>query len=362
MDDGKATPGARPAPNRKGTPVASNSFGRKFRITTFGESHGHGIGVVIDGVPPRIKLDLEAIQKELDRRRPGLSPVSSPRKEPDRARIWSGLYEGMTTGAPIMIAILNEDSRPEDYSEIAGIFRPGHADFSYQKKYGIRDPRGGGRASGRETATRVAAGAVAKQILAPLGISIIGHVIRIGGIEVASFDADEIPRNPVFCADKEAAGRMVQAIQDIRAEGDSLGGIVEVRALGVPAGLGDPIYEKIDARIAYAMMSIGAVKGVEIGDGFACTKKMGSENNDAMGPGFLSNHAGGILGGISTGEPIVVRLAVKPTSSIAKPQDTVDVEGRPRKIALSGRHDPCIAPRLVPVAEAMMALVLADYS
>jgi chorismate synthase len=342
--------------------MASNSFGRALRITTFGESHGAAIGVVIDGVPPLIELDLAAIQRDMDRRRPGQSSVTTARDEADVVHVWSGLYEGKTTGAPLTLVVLNQDQRSKDYGEIAQVFRPGHADYTWFKKYGIRDPRGGGRSSGRETAARVAAGAVAKQILAPLGVRIVGHVTRVADVDAVSFDPAVIETNPVRCADAEAALRMVAVIEAAKAEGDSVGAVVEVRAEGVPVGLGDPIYEKLEARLAFALMSIGAIKGVEIGDGFAGTLLRGSESNDAIGPdGPITNRAGGIQGGISNGAPIVCRIAVKPTSSISKTQETTDVEGRPREIKTEGRHDPCIAPRVVPVAEAMVALVLADY-
>ncbi len=341
--------------------MSANSFGRIFRITTFGESHGHAIGVVIDGVPSRIELDLGAVQAELDRRRPGQSSVTTQRAEDDVVHVFSGLYEGKTTGAPIALVIFNKDQRSKDYSSIAEVFRPGHADYTWHTKYGIRDPRGGGRSSGRETAARVAAGAVAKQILAPLGVRITGHVTRVADIAAGSFDPAVIETNPVRCADADAAARMVAAIEAAKSAGDSLGAVVEVVAEGVPVGWGDPIYEKLEARLAFGLMSIGAIKGVEIGDGFASALLRGSESNDAMDAGgFATNHAGGIQGGISNGAPIVARIAVKPTSSISREQRTVDTEGREREIRIEGRHDPCIAPRVVPVAEAMVALVLVD--
>jgi chorismate synthase len=342
--------------------MAGNSFGKNFRITTFGESHGPAIGVVIDGVPPRFTLDIDAMQKEMDRRRPGESPYASGRKERDVIEVISGLYQGKTTGTPLTIIIRNEDQRPEDYDELANIYRPGHADFTYQKKYGIRDPRGGGRASGRETAARVAAGAVAKQILEAKGISIVGHVLQIGYIKADQFNPDQIDTNPLRCADEKAAVSMEIALEKARSEGDSLGALVEIRATGVPVGLGDPVFDKLDARLAYAMMGIGAVKGVEIGGGFRCVKMRGGEHNDPLtAEGFLGNNAGGVLGGISSGQPLLIKLAVKPPSSIARQQQTIDAGGSPTTISIKGRHDPCIGPRLVPVAEAMMALVLADY-
>lgn len=341
--------------------MSSNSFGRFFRITSFGESHGPALGVVIDGVPPRLPLDLDAVQRELDRRRPGQSALSSPRQEADRVELLSGLFEGLTTGAPLCLLIRNQDARPRDYRELGELFRPGHADLAVQRKYGIRDWRGGGRSSGRETVARVAAGAVARQVLAPLGVSVTGHLLEAAGIRATRFSPEEIERNPLRCADAEAASRMAEAIEAARAAGDSVGGVVEVRAGGVPAGWGDPVFAKLDAAIAGALMGIGAVKGVEIGDGFALARARGSEANDPILPdGFASNRAGGILGGISSGAEIVARVAVKPTPSIRSPQQTIDREGQPRTLSVAGRHDPCIAPRLVPVAEAMLALVLAD--
>ncbi len=318
-----------------------NSFGRNFRITTFGESHGAAVGVVIDGCPPGTALAESDIQPFLDRRRPGTSPLVSPRQEADVVSILSGVFEGKTTGCPIALVVRNEDKKPEDYEELRSRFRPGHADFTYQQKYGIRDHRGGGRSSGRETVGRVAAGAVAMKILAPRGIRISGTILEVHGRS----GAEEIERE--ILAAKEA--------------GNSVGGIAEITAAGCPAGLGDPVFDKLDAQIAAAMMGIGAVKGVEIGDGFSVARKFGSENNDPITrAGFLSNHAGGILGGISTGQDIVVRIAVKPTPSIAMPQQTIDIFGNDATITIRGRHDPCIVPRILPVAEAMLALVLVD--
>lgn len=318
-----------------------NTFGRNFRCTTFGESHGLAVGVVIDGCPPGVPLAEADIQPYLDRRRPGKSPLESARMEPDRVEILSGVFEGRTTGAPIALLVRNQDVRSEDYDTLRDLFRPGHADYTWQAKYGLRDHRGGGRSSGRETLARVAAGAVALRCLAPYGISIRGRVIEIhGATEPEAMEAE---------------------IRAALKAGDSIGGIVEVIASGCPAGLGDPVFGKLDAAIAGAMMGIGAVKGVEIGEGFGAARLLGSEMNDPIdADGFLSNHAGGILGGISTGEDIVVRLAVKPTPSIRKIQRTVDTTGREREISVGGRHDPCIAPRIVPVAECMMALVIID--
>lgn len=318
-----------------------NTFGRNFRCTTFGESHGPALGVVIDGCPPGVRLSPETIQPLLDRRRPGKGPLASPRAEEDAVEILSGLFEGRTTGAPIAMIVRNRDVRSGDYDALRTIFRPGHADYTWQAKYGIRDHRGGGRSSGRETVARVAAGAVALACLARDGIVIKGSIREIHGRVV--------PR--------EQEREIVQAME----RGDSVGGIVEVVAEGCPVGLGDPVFSKLDAAIGAAMLSIGAVKGVEIGEGFGSSRLYGSENNDPMTPdGFSSNHAGGILGGISTGAPIVVRIAVKPTPSIRREQQTVDLDGRPAVIAITGRHDPCIVPRIVPVAEAMLALAILD--
>ena len=318
-----------------------NTFGRFFRCTTFGESHGPAIGVVIDGCPPGIPLTAADIQPLLDRRKPGQSPLTSPRGEEDRVEILSGTFEGVTTGTPIALLIRNKDVRSADYEALRETFRPGHADFTYLARYGIRDHRGGGRSSGRETAARVAAGAVAALLLSREGIVITSRVVHIHG-----------------ATDPEA---MENEIREASASGNSVGGVVEVRATGVAPGLGDPVAGKLDAAIAAAMMGIGAVKGVEIGDGFAASEALGSENNDSIRPdGFGSNHAGGILGGISSGQEIIVRIAVKPTPSIRHPQKSITVSGAPVTITVPGRHDPCIVPRIRPVAEAMLALVLVD--
>ena len=318
-----------------------NTFGRTFRCTTFGESHGSAVGVVIDGCPPGIALTEADIQPYLDRRRPGKGPLESARREPDRVEILSGIFEGRTTGAPLALVVRNRDVRSEDYDALREVFRPGHADYTWQAKYDLRDHRGGGRSSGRETLARVAAGAVAVRCLAPHGISIRGRVVEVHA-----------------ATEPEAMEAEIRAARDA---GDSVGGIVEVTAAGCPAGLGDPVFGKLDAAIAGAMMGIGAVKGVEIGEGFAAARLFGSEMNDPIErTGFSSNHAGGILGGISTGQDIVVRLAVKPTPSIRRVQRTVDISGTEREISVGGRHDPCIAPRIVPVAECMMALVILD--
>lgn len=339
--------------------MPGNSFGEFFRVTTFGESHGAAIGVVIDGVPPGLVIDEREIWAELKRRAPGQSSVTTARQEADRPRLVAGVFEGRATGTPLCIMIDNADARSGDYDP--STIRPGHADYSYSKKYGIRDYRGGGRSSGRETAARVAAGAIARRFLRERGMTIVGHTVEIGGVRAASFDRSVIEQNPVRCADPSAAAAMVERIQAVAAERDSVGGIVEVIAENVPPGLGDPVFNKLDALIASALMSIPAVKGVEIGLGFRVAAMRGSEANDQMAEaGFLSNNSGGIAGGISTGQPIVARIAVKPTSSIGKPQRTIRETGEEVTIELRGRHDPCICPRIVAVAEAMLAIVLAD--
>jgi chorismate synthase len=337
----------------------SSTFGKLFSMTTFGESHGPAVGVVIDGVPPGFEISLEGIQRELDRRRPGQSAVTTQRKESDTVHALSGLFEGKTTGAPICLLAYNEDARSKDYEALKDVFRPGHADLTYTAKYGVRDHRGSGRASGRETLGRVAAGAVAKQLLATVGVTVVGGTVAVADVRAARRDWDQVENNPVRCPDASAAAEMERVILAAREDQDSVGGVVEVVALGVPAGWGDPTMEKLDGEIGRALLSIPAIKGVEIGDGFEATRLRGSVSNDAMGPtGFVSNHQGGILGGISTGQEVVARLAVKPASSIGKPQETVDAHGNPVTIQIEGRHDPCICPRVVPVAEAMMALVL----
>lgn len=345
--------------------MAGNIFGHLFRVTTFGESHGAAIGAVLDGVPPGLELSLDDIQRELNRRRPGQSDVTTPRKESDQAEILSGIFEGKTTGTPLAILIRNADQRSKDYSSLLKIFRPGHADFTMKQKFGVRDHRGGGRSSGRETACRVAAGAVAKKILITEGVSVLAYTTKIGGIAAREFDPQEIERNAVRAADPQAAREMIDRIHQVKDQGDSVGGIIEVRVNGLPAGLGDPVFDKLDARLAAAVMSIGAIKGVEFGDGFKAAEHTGAENNDAFiqQDGRIvtaTNHAGGILGGISTGTEIILRAAVKPTSSISRNQTTVDQQGSAQEIQIEGRHDPCLCPRIVPVIEAMVALVLAD--
>ncbi len=343
-----------------------STFGRLFRVTTWGESHGPAMGVVVDGCPAGLQLNEEIIQRDLDRRRVGQSEVTSPRQERDRVTILSGVFEGKTTGAPISLITYNADADSSKYEPLRDVFRPGHADYTYWVKYGHRDHRGGGRSSARETWGRVAAGAIARQLLRTVaGVEVYGFVRELAGITMETFVREEIDRNPVRCPDPVAAQKMVAAILEAKEQKTSVGGIVEVRAVNVPPGLGEPTMDKLDALIGYAMLSIPAVKGVEIGDGFAAARLYGHEHNDpfVMEDGrvrTLSNHAGGMLGGISTGEEIVVRLAVKPTSSIARPQRTVDIYGNERTIVVEGRHDPSICPRVVPVAEAMLLLVLAD--
>ncbi|HEU0118377.1 MAG TPA: chorismate synthase [Alphaproteobacteria bacterium] len=347
--------------------MASNSFGNIFRFTTWGESHGPAIGVVIDGCPPLLTLSEADIQPYLDRRKPGQSKFTTQRQEADVVKILSGVFEGKTTGTPISLMIENTDARSKDYGDIKDKFRPGHADFTYQEKYGIRDYRGGGRSSARETASRVAAGAVARKILGDQ-IKIRGAVVKIGNqkIDRARFNWNEVDNNPFFSPDKGSVPVWTDYLESIRKNGSSVGAIIEVVASGVPVGLGDPIYQKLDGNLAAAMMSINAVKGVEIGDGFAAASLTGEANADEIREGkggkpeFLSNHAGGVLGGISTGQDIVVRFAVKPTSSILASKQTIDKDGKNTDIATKGRHDPCVGIRAVPVGEAMMACVLAD--
>ncbi|UUL81831.1 chorismate synthase [Sphingomonas qomolangmaensis] len=345
--------------------MSYNSFGRVFRFTTWGESHGPAIGAVVDGCPPGIALSEADIQPFLDKRRPGTSRFTTQRQEPDAVRILSGVFEGRSTGTPISLMIENVDQRSKDYSEVAKAYRPGHADYAYDAKYGFRDHRGGGRSSARETAMRVAAGAVARLVIPE--VTITAWVEAIGGdaIDPARFDASEIDRNPFFCPDPEAAKRWERLVDDARKAGSSLGAVIACEATGVPAGWGAPLYAKLDSELASGIMSINAVKGVEIGDGFAAAALRGEDNADAMRPGegaptFLANHAGGIAGGISTGQPIRVRAAFKPTSSILTPVETIDRKGNAAEIATRGRHDPCVGIRGVPVVEAMVALVLAD--
>ena len=341
--------------------MSGNTFGHLFRVTTFGESHGPGLGVIIDGVPAGLRLDPEQIQHDLDRRRPGQSKVSTMRKEADEVEILSGVMDGVTTGTALAMLIRNTDQRSRDYGNLATCFRPGHADYGYFKKYGIRDYRGGGRSSGRETAMRVAAGSVAKQLQAHYGVTIQAYTLRLGGVDAAKVDLAAVESNIVRSADPDAAEAMIAAIRAAQAEMDSVGGIIECRADGVPAGLGEPVFDKLDALIAHAVLSIGGIKGIEFGSGFAAADLRGSVNNDPITPdGFTSNHAGGIIGGISNGNTILFRAAMKPTSSIAKEQKTIDEAGSAVTISVHGRHDPCLVPRAVPVVEAMTALVLID--
>jgi len=352
--------------------MSHNTFGHLFRVTTFGESHGVAIGCVVDGCPPLIPLAAEDIQQDLDRRRPGQSRFTTQRQEPDQVKILSGVMAHpesgvqVTTGAPIALLIENTDQRSKDYSDIKDKYRPGHADFTYEAKYGIRDYRGGGRSSARETASRVAAGAVARKVVS--GMTVRAALVQMGPhkIDREKWDWDEVARNPFFCPDKDKAAFFEGYLDSIRKSGSSIGAVIEVVAEGVPAGLGAPIYGKLDSDLATAMMSINAVKGVEIGEGFNAAALSGEENADEMrmgnnGPAFLSNHAGGILGGISTGQPVVVRFAVKPTSSILSPRRTIDRSGADTDILTKGRHDPCVGIRAVPVGEAMVACVLADH-
>ncbi|MEW6534823.1 MAG: chorismate synthase [Candidatus Auribacterota bacterium] len=342
--------------------MAGSSFGEVFKITTFGESHGAGIGVIVDGCPSGIPVDIEYIQSKLDRRRPGQSDVVTPRNEKDQVHLMSGIFQGHTTGTPVGMVIYNTDVRSQDYNNLKDLFRPGHADYTYYKKYGFRDYRGSGRASARETAARVAGGAIAIKFLEMNNITINAYLISVGKIKAQKRDLSVIDQNKVRCPDAEIAKKMEEYILALKEEGDSIGGVVEVIASGVPAGLGEPVFDKLSADLAKAMMSINAVKGVEIGDGFACTELKGSENNDVMLPdGYMTNHAGGILGGISNGNDIVVRVAIKPASSIKKDQNTVTVDGGSVEFNITGRHDPCVAVRAVPVVEAMMAITLTDH-
>ena len=342
--------------------MSGNTIGTLFRVTTWGESHGTAIGAVVDGCPPHIPITKEDIQVELDRRRPGGGGGQSPRRETDRVEVLSGTFEGQTTGTPISLVIKNKDSASSDYDEIRDLFRPGHADITYQKKYGIRDYRGGGRASGRETAARVAAGAIARKILDREGITIVAFTRELGGIQAQGTPTDRIVRSPLLCPDDEAARRMETRIEEARATGDSLGGIVEILVRGCPAGLGEPVFDKIDADLAKALMGIGTVKGVEIGAGFEAARMTGSLCNDPIRPeGFTTNNAGGILGGITNGDRIVIRVACKPIPTVEQGQQTIDVQGRPATIRVRGRHDLCVIPRIIPVCEAMVAITLADH-
>lgn len=343
--------------------MAGNSFGQLFRLTSFGESHGAALGCVVDGCPPGLELCEADIQTDVDRRRPGTSKFTTQRREADAVEILSGVFEGRTTGTPIGLLVRNEDQRTRDYDKIKDRFRPGHADYTYQQKYGLRDHRGGGRSSARETVMRVAAGAIARKYLRDrLGVRIQGYLAQMGSLQLHPAALDQVYENPFFCPDPARIPELEAMIWQLREAGDSIGARIEVIATGVPVGLGEPVFGRLDADLAAAMMSINAVKGVEIGDGFASVGQRGSQHRDELTPdGFLSNHAGGILGGISSGQPIVVRLAVKPTSSITVPGRTIDLAGRPVEIVTTGRHDPCVGLRATPIAEAMMALVLMDH-
>ena len=342
--------------------MAGNSFGKAFKITTFGESHGKGIGTVIDGCPSGIPLSEEDFVKEMARRRPGRSSINTPRSEMDLVEILSGVFEGLTTGTPIALFIHNHDVKSEPYEILRRLFRPGHADYTYFKKYGHFDFRGGGRSSARETAARVAAGVVARKVLAPLKMRITAYTLEMGGIRAEDIDLEAINTNPFYCPDEAAAHKMREVISKAKDEGDSVGGIVEVRVKGCPPGLGEPVFDKLSADLAKAVMSVGAVKGIEIGAGFEAARLKGSENNDPITPtGFKTNRAGGILGGISNGDDIVLRAAVKPIPSIMIEQETIDRAGRPARLKLQGRFDTSAVPRIVPVLEAMVAIVLADH-
>lgn len=345
--------------------MAGNSFGQLFKVTTFGESHGPAIGLTIDGVPPNIELSENDIQHDLDRRRPGQSKITTQRQEEDKVQILSGVFEGKTTGTALAMIIYNKDQRSKDYSDIKDVFRPGHADYTYFMKYGIRDYRGGGRSSGRETACRVAAGAVAKTILDKFNVKVIAYTLSVADIVAQKKDFTVIEKNIVRAPDLEAAELMIQKIDAARKSLDSLGGVVEAVIHGCPPGLGDPVFDKLNARLAYALMSIGTIRGIEFGTGFKAAQMKGSDHNDTF---YMddkkvrahTNHAGGILGGISTGQDIILRVAVKPPSSIAQKQQTVTVNGKDTDVEVKGRHDPCICPRVVPVVEAMIALTLVD--
>lgn len=343
--------------------MSGNTFGKIFSVTTFGESHGVALGCIVDGCPPGLTLSAEDIQPFLDKRKPGQSKYTTQRREEDKVEILSGVFEGLTTGTPIALLIRNADQRSSDYEAIKDIFRPGHADFTYHHKYGIRDYRGGGRSSARETVARVAAGAIARLYLQRIvGIEIVGYLQQMGSLTLEFVDEGEIPNNPFFCPNNHQVEALAEYIDNLRHQCDSVGARVTVVAHGMPIGLGDPVFDKLDATLAYAMMSINAVKGVEIGAGFAAITQQGSEHRDEISKqGFLSNNAGGVLGGISTGQPLVVSMALKPTSSIVKPGKTINTQGEEVTVVTKGRHDPCVGLRAVPIAEAMMALVLMDH-
>ncbi len=344
--------------------MSGNTFGHLFTVSSFGESHGPAVGCVVDGCPPGLALDVSDLQPDLDRRRPGTSRHVTQRQEPDRVEILSGVYQGRTTGAPIALLIRNEDQRSKDYSAIERTFRPGHADYTYWHKYGLRDPRGGGRSSARLTAATVAAAAIARKWLGEhYGITVRGRMSQLGNIPIPLEDWNEVPHNAFFAASARVVPQLEAYMDDLRRAGDSCGARIDVLAEGVPVGLGEPLFDRLDADIAHAMMGINAVKGVEIGAGFACVAQLGSEHGDELSPaGFLSNHAGGVLGGISTGQPLTVSLAIKPTSSIRVPRRSIDIDGAPTTVETLGRHDPCVGIRATPIAEAMLLLVLMDHA
>lgn len=342
--------------------MPGNSFGELFRVTTFGESHGPALGAVIDGCPPGLALTEDDIQAELDRRKPGQSRYTTPRQEADQVRILSGVFGGQTTGTPIGLLIENQDQRSRDYSDIQDLFRPGHADYTYAQKYGQRDYRGGGRSSARETAMRVAAGAIARKYLAGKGIEIRGAMVQMGEVQAQELDWQQVAQNPFFFPDVSQVPALEELIRSLKKAGDSVGARLRVEATGLPAGLGEPVFDRLDADLAKALMSINAVKAVAVGDGFAVAQQLGSTHRDEMTPaGFQSNHAGGVLGGISTGQPVTAELALKPTSSIRIPGQTIDRFGQPREVVTKGRHDPCVGIRAVPIAESMLALVVMDH-
>lgn len=343
--------------------MAGNSIGQHFRVTTFGESHGIALGCIVDGCPSGLTISEADLQVDLDRRRPGTSRYTTQRREPDEVKILSGVFEGKTTGTSIGLLIENTDQRSKDYSDIKDKFRPGHADYTYHQKYGVRDYRGGGRSSARETAMRVAAGAIAKKYLQQeFGIEVRAYLSQMGEVAIDKVDWNEIENNDFFCPDVDKVAAFDELIRELKKEGDSIGAKIQVVATGVPVGLGEPVFDRLDADIAHALMSINAVKGVEIGDGFDVVRQKGSQHRDPLTPqGFRSNHAGGILGGISSGQDIVANIALKPTSSITVPGETIDVNGEPTELITKGRHDPCVGIRAVPIAEAMLAIVLMDH-
>jgi len=342
--------------------MSGNTFGKLFTVTTFGESHGEALGAIVDGCPPGLELDASDLQHDLDRRRPGTSRHTTQRREPDQVRILSGVFEGVTTGTPIGLLIENTDQRSKDYSKIKDQFRPAHADYTYHHKYGIRDYRGGGRSSARETAMRVAAGAIARKYLASKGIRVRGYMSQLGPISIDFKQWEAVDSNPFFCPDPDKVPELEAFMDQLRRDQDSVGARITVVAEGVPVGLGEPVFDRLDAELAHGLMSINAVKGVEIGDGFAAVASRGSEHRDEMTPeGFLSNHAGGVLGGVSSGQTLVAHLALKPTSSITQPGRSIDIHGDPVEVVTRGRHDPCVGIRATPIAAAMMALTLMDH-